>query len=294
MKRGTIRHPKVLALASALGVHHAQAIGHLTALWEFCGEFSKPGDIGRYPNSAIARGALWDGDPEVFVRALVATRWVDEHIEHRLLVHHWAAHCEYSVSKFLLENKMRFADGSKPRAGVKSQASKQVRVATARKNSQPVAPTVAVAVAVQEPLPGPEACTRRAGPQRNGSQRASLKEKVPELRALEDAIFRVALFNIHDDGVLGNLQFLEIARLVVEEAAGDLYSKRGYRQLDGIGLDAIRCEAWKRIIGEVGNIERKNNRRELLIARAVEVAAEAGLHLRTTAGGHEGRLAVNG
>jgi len=289
MKRGSIRNPKMLGLAKELRVHQAQAIGHLTALWEFTAEFAKAGDVGRYSNEAIARGSLWDGDADSFVNALVVTRWLDENEKHRLLVHDWAQHCEYSVSKFLFENKLRFADGSKPRAGVKSHASKSVRVATRRNLSQPVAPTVAVAGAVPlpEPLPEPDRI-RRAGPRRpgDGSQCASY-EKTEEQQSLEKAIYRENLFKVHDDS--RNLSFSDAAFEVVREAAGDLFSKRGLRELRGAGLEAMRATAWtllKPDVERIGKMEPQTRRRGYLIARAVECAAMAGKI--EAAGNHSG------
>ena len=105
-------------------------------------------------------------------------------------------------------------------------------------------------------------------------------EKSEEQKALEAAVFREPLFKIHDNGVLGNLGFWAIAEEVVREAAGDIFGKRGFRELRGITLDGIRETAWLLLKSKLDQISKvkpaHTKRRGLLIAKAVEAAALAG------------------
>ncbi len=103
-------------------------------------------------------------------------------------------------------------------------------------------------------------------------------EKTEAQQALESAIYREALFNIYDNGILGNLSFSEIAFEVVKEATGDLFGKRSFRELRGVGLAAMRETAWNLLRPDVERISKMpaRKRRSYLIARAVEVAALAG------------------
>lgn len=94
MKRETYRHPKALDLASRLHCSRPEALGFLTLLFDFTAEVAIAGNIGRWPNGAIAGGCDWRGDADEFVAALIGAGWLDEDAEHRLVVHHWGQHCE--------------------------------------------------------------------------------------------------------------------------------------------------------------------------------------------------------
>ena len=108
MKRETLRHPKTLDLAARLGVERPVVLGILTLLWDFTAEAAIQGDIGKWPNGAIARACDYMGDHDAFVRALVESKWLDEHPEHRLIVHHWPDHCERWVKSKLKTLKISF------------------------------------------------------------------------------------------------------------------------------------------------------------------------------------------
>lgn len=117
MKRGTIGHPKTLDLQAKLGVGLAQTLGHLEALSHFTAQYARVGDIGRWPNGAIAKGCLWDGEPDVFVRALTDSRWLDECDTHRLVVHDWPDHADDAVHMAVARDREWFANGATPRLG---------------------------------------------------------------------------------------------------------------------------------------------------------------------------------
>ena len=106
-------------------------------------------------------------------------------------------------------------------------------------------PAEVVSVKIPETSWAPEvrklAAGMAMGPPPDGSHDAHVPlpngQKTEEQQDLESAIYRERLFKIHDDGVLGNLGFWDIALEVVREAAGDLFAKRGYREIAGVTLD---------------------------------------------------------
>lgn len=73
----TLRNdPQVAFLARELGVSPAQAIGHLHALLWWCVETTEDGHLETRDPRVLASAGLWEGDPEIFVRALVQTGWI--------------------------------------------------------------------------------------------------------------------------------------------------------------------------------------------------------------------------
>lgn len=68
-------HPKLACLADALGVSRVTAMGHITTLWLWSARYCEDGNLTRYGARSVAEGAKWDGDPEVFVSALVKSRF---------------------------------------------------------------------------------------------------------------------------------------------------------------------------------------------------------------------------
>lgn len=92
MKLDALDHPKTFDLASRLSVSLPTAIGHLELLWAFTGKQAPQGNIGKWPNGAIARACFWEGDPEVFISALVNSGFIDAHPVYRQLIHDWPEH----------------------------------------------------------------------------------------------------------------------------------------------------------------------------------------------------------
>lgn len=115
MKRGTVEHPKTKALARALKIPQYSAVGILESLWHWTAQFAPAGDVGRYENSDIADGVHWDGDAEKLVAALVSCRWLDEHDEHRLVIHDWSTHADDAVNLVLARRTTFFTDGTRPK-----------------------------------------------------------------------------------------------------------------------------------------------------------------------------------
>jgi hypothetical protein len=92
MKLEALDHPKTLDLAARLGVELPTVIGHLELLWAFTGKKSPRGDVGKWPDGAIARACCWMGSPEVFVLALRESGFIEADDTHRLIVHDWPDH----------------------------------------------------------------------------------------------------------------------------------------------------------------------------------------------------------
>lgn len=115
MKRGTPDHPKTLMLAHELALPKYAAVGLLESLWHWTAQYAPGGDVGRYADHFIAQAVGWERDAGDLVAALVRCRWLDEHPEHRLVVHHWRDHADDSVHMKLARAGERFADGVAPK-----------------------------------------------------------------------------------------------------------------------------------------------------------------------------------
>lgn len=114
MKKGTSRHPKLLALAHTLNISRRDAAGLLEFLWEFAAEYAPAGDIGKHSDIDIALSVDWKGNPGELVGSLVQCRWLDECKTHRLLVHDWKDHCPAYLHKRVKRKELVFAVQSCP------------------------------------------------------------------------------------------------------------------------------------------------------------------------------------
>jgi len=102
MKRETHRHPKTFELMAQLNCSRPEALGLLELLWDFAKDHAPRGDIGKWPDGAIARACDWAGPPDQFVKALVASKWLDRHELYRLVIHDWHVHAESWVRAKLM------------------------------------------------------------------------------------------------------------------------------------------------------------------------------------------------
>lgn len=82
------RHPKAKRLARAIDTSLPAAVGHLHFLWWWAMDFAQDGDLSDYTDEDIADAAAWDGDARQFVKALVATGFVDDEDGQRH-IHDW-------------------------------------------------------------------------------------------------------------------------------------------------------------------------------------------------------------
>lgn len=124
MKLDALDHPKTLDFAARLDISLPLAIGHLELLWAFTATKTPHGNIGKWADGAIARGAHWQGDPQVFVQALIDAGFLDHSENHRLLVHDWSHHSPNWVKAKLRKLDEPFAsdDSTDVRAGVSAGA----------------------------------------------------------------------------------------------------------------------------------------------------------------------------
>lgn len=81
-------HPKVARLSYMLDVHPARAVGHLHMFWWWCLSYADDGDVTDFSPFELAHGAQWDGEPDVFVKALRECGWLDD-VDGRTEVHDW-------------------------------------------------------------------------------------------------------------------------------------------------------------------------------------------------------------
>jgi hypothetical protein len=120
MKRGTVEHPKLLALQAALELSRFEAVGLLECLWHFTANYAPSADVGRWPNLSIAQFIGWNDDPDKLVDALVTTGWLDKHKTHRLVVHDWHDHADETVIKRLQRAGSGMVTGKHPRLNGKA------------------------------------------------------------------------------------------------------------------------------------------------------------------------------
>ena len=92
MKLDALDHPKTFDFAARLDVSMPTALGHLELFWAFVAKKTPQGDVGKWPDGAIARSCYWEGDPDQFIESLVGAGFVMRDDSHRLVVHDWADH----------------------------------------------------------------------------------------------------------------------------------------------------------------------------------------------------------
>jgi hypothetical protein len=108
LKLDALDHPKTFDFAGRLEVSRPTAIGHLELFWHFVAKHAPRGNIGKFPNTSIARACDWTGDPEAFLQALLKSALIDASEEHRFLVHDWPEHCPNWVRAQLQKLKTPF------------------------------------------------------------------------------------------------------------------------------------------------------------------------------------------
>lgn len=83
------QHPKTRRLARLLGISVPQAVGHLHLLWWWAVDYAGDGDLSDYDAYDIADAAMWEGDPEGWVAALVTAGYIDRQEGGSLVLHDW-------------------------------------------------------------------------------------------------------------------------------------------------------------------------------------------------------------
>ena len=97
-------HPKLTLLSQELGIHKAQAIGHLQMLWWWCINYAENGDISRYSAAQIASASGWEGIANDLVAAMIHSGFIDSE---PLRVHDWLDFCGDLIKKRLEYKKAK-------------------------------------------------------------------------------------------------------------------------------------------------------------------------------------------
>jgi hypothetical protein len=163
MKRGTPDHPKTLMLMAALELPKYAAVGLLETMWHFTARYAPAGNIGKFSDELVATSLGWDRDPSRLVAALVESGWLDEHKEHRLLVHDWPDHSDEAADKWLSEHAEKYADGRPTRRTPKVKQALSRQVPTSReKLSLPSSSSYPSSSSSSDPNPEPKKKARAA------------------------------------------------------------------------------------------------------------------------------------
>jgi hypothetical protein len=162
MKRGTIRHPKLLHLARELGIEPYCALGLLEALLDWTFDYARQGNVGRHENAAIAHGIGWTGDPDRLIAALVTTRWLDRCTTHRLVIHDLEDHAAQSWKQVMRNQRLAFNRPTPPALDRDVAAAEtQTRITLVAQSLVPPAPAPApapapsISLATLAPVPAP-------------------------------------------------------------------------------------------------------------------------------------------
>jgi hypothetical protein len=83
------RHPKMKKLARLLSISWPEAVGYLHYLWWWALDYAQDGDLSKYEYGDIADAVLWQGDPEIFVNALIESGFLDKTEDGGLIIHDW-------------------------------------------------------------------------------------------------------------------------------------------------------------------------------------------------------------
>jgi hypothetical protein len=114
LKRGTTEHPKFLDLCQRLKLRPFEGAGILELLWQFSAKFTPRGDVGKYPDEAIARAIGWTKPATLLMSNLADSGWLQRSGEFRYVIHDWPDHCEDSIHMRLARSLEYFADCSRP------------------------------------------------------------------------------------------------------------------------------------------------------------------------------------
>lgn len=117
MKLDALDHPKTLDLSARLNVSLPTVIGHLELLWAFTSKKASQGNIGKWPDGAIARACYWEGDPSLFVNAIIEAGFADTHPEQRVIIHDWKDHAPRWIMSKLSRAKLEIFDSSTEYSG---------------------------------------------------------------------------------------------------------------------------------------------------------------------------------
>ena len=113
-KRGTLTHRRTRRLAAALRIPLPYALGLMEALWHVTAEHAPAGDVGRMSDEDLCDELYWDQDPGELVAAFVRAGVLEQHPDHRLVVHGWSEHADNALRHKLNRARSTFWDGESP------------------------------------------------------------------------------------------------------------------------------------------------------------------------------------
>lgn len=123
-------HPKTQKLARILGLSKPTVVGHLQYLWWWATDYAQEGDLSRFDPLDIAIGAEWEGNPDLFLDALIRSGFVDRDEDGGgLSIHDW-----HDYAGKLIERRAKNAErmraaraGTKPKRATHVQGTQRAR-----------------------------------------------------------------------------------------------------------------------------------------------------------------------
>jgi len=156
VKRGATEHPKMMMLASVLGVQKWGAVGIMESVWHFTAKYAPQGDIGKYSDEMIAAGIGWQDDPKRLIEALLGCGWADLSGQGRPIVHDWSEHADDYADKYLARHGLTYADGRSPRRTADNASKTKTRGGLVRTRADKSRESESESVSVSEPPPNPQ------------------------------------------------------------------------------------------------------------------------------------------
>ena len=81
-------HWKIQRLGDTLKINYAQALGHISCLWCWAGEFAQNGQLNKFTEDEICFAAKWNGAKKDFIGALKTSELLNDDFS----IHDWKKH----------------------------------------------------------------------------------------------------------------------------------------------------------------------------------------------------------
>ena len=126
------QHPKTKKLARLLDVQLPTAVGYLHFIWWWALNYAQDGSLDRYEAVDIADAAVYDGDPQRLLDALIDSGYIDK-TDAGLMLHDWDEYAGKLLEKRAKDReRKRTAAAEARRAGELPQTSDGTRTASER------------------------------------------------------------------------------------------------------------------------------------------------------------------
>lgn len=125
MKRGAIDHWKMRRLAKAIGKPPYAALGLMEALTDWAKKYHPNGSLGKCTDAEIEEAVGWDDAEGTMVPLLIDAGFLENHPEHRVVIHDWYDHADDSVHMSLARAGERFWCGRAPKLTRLSRAERE-------------------------------------------------------------------------------------------------------------------------------------------------------------------------